>query len=224
MIGENLDFYLSQGYFRMQQDIFTCRFVPFDDSFYPVQWLRIVLADVTYGKTQRRLLRVNDTFSVAVKPFKLSKELELLYARYRSSIDFDAPASVESCLLDGSGYNVFDTQVVEVRDGNRLVAAGIFDKGAKSIMGIMNFYHPDYRKRSLGKFLMLQKINYAIGQKMTYYYPGYIVYNYPKFDYKLFPCEAATEVLNSMRGEWLPFSWETMTRLSTTLIDEYRLE
>ena len=223
MIGDNLDFYLSQGYFRMQQDIFTCQFVQFNDNVYAVQWLRVVLANVRYGPKQNRLLRINANFSAVVKPFVLTAELRNLYAQYRAAIDFDAPSSIEACLLDGTRRNIFDTQVVEVRDGNRLIAAGIFDNAPQSIMGVMNFYHFDYRKQSLGKFLMLQKINYALAQEKTYYYPGYIVHDYPKFDYKLFPCETATEVFDSLSGTWLPFSWDTMNQLSMTLIDEYKI-
>lgn len=214
MKGSMLDLCLSKGYFRMQQDVFTCRFVLFDDSLCAVHWLRIVLADVTYGTKQLRLLRTNEKFSVAVKPFVLSRELESLYALYRRSINFDAPESVESCLLDGAVYNVFDTYVIEVRDGPNLIAAGIFDNGAQSIAGIMNFYHPDYRKHSLGKFLMLQKIKFAQRYQKEYYYPGYLVSNYPKFDYKLFACEAATEVFDSSSDQWLPFSWDVVTRLA----------
>ncbi len=223
MIGDNLDFYLNRGYFRMQQDVFTCQFVQFNDTIYAVQWLRVRLETVSYGPSQRRLLRINARFSVVVKPFVLTDELRDLYAQYRAAIDFDAPPSIEACLLDGTRRNVFDTQVVEVRDGDRLIAAGIFDNAPRSIMGVMNFYHFDYRKQSLGKFLMLQKMNYALLQKKTFYYPGYVVYEYPKFDYKLFPCLAATEVFDSLSGQWLPFSWDTMTQLSTTLIDTYKI-
>ena len=210
MNGSKLDFCLSKGYFRTQQDLFTCRYVLFEDALYPVHWLRIALANVVYGKTQLRLLRINEKFSVSVKPFTLTDELEALYTRYRASINFDAPDSVEACLLAGSITNVFETYVVEVWDGTRLIAAGIFDNGARSIAGIMNFYDPAYRKQSLGKYLMMMKINYARSQHKTYYYPGYIVSNYPKFDYKLFACETATEVFDDTSGLWLPFSWETV--------------
>ncbi|MCK8493629.1 arginine-tRNA-protein transferase [Spirosoma sp. RP8] len=210
MKGSKLDFCLSKGYFRMQQDLFTCRYVFFDDTFYSVHWLRLVLPNVQFGTKQRRLLRINESYSVSVKPFSLTQELEGLYSLYRQSIDFDAPESVESCLLAGATYNLFDTNVVEVRDKGMLIAAGIFDAGLESIAGIMNFYHPAYRKQSLGKFLMLQKINHARLNHKIYYYPGYLVNNYPKFDYKLFACESATEVFDDGSGQWLPFSWETI--------------
>lgn len=215
MKGIELDWCLSKGYFRMQQDVFTCRFVLFDDRIYTVHWLRLVLASVVYGPKQRQLLKHNERFSVTVKPFTLSAEQEDLYALYRGAINFDAPDSIENCLLDGATHNVFDTYIVEVRDAGMLIAAGVFDNGLHSIAGIMNFYHPAYRKYSLGKFLMLTKMNYAISQQKIYYYPGYLVRNYPKFDYKLFPCEKATEVFDDETGQWLPFSWETITALVT---------
>jgi len=220
MKGRELDLYLSEGYFRMQQDVFTCRFILFEDRLCPVHWLRLDLARVTYGKSQRQLLKSNARFSVDVRPFVLTRELETLYAEYRDSITFDAPLSVEACLLDGSAYNVFDSYVVEVRDGARLIAAGIFDDGIRSIAGIMNFYHPDYRRYSLGKFLMLQKIRYAQQQQKVYYYPGYVVSHYPKFDYKLYACESATELFDQLSGNWLPFSWETMSTLAAAMLDE----
>jgi len=220
MIGRELDLFLSIGYFRMQQDIFTCRYILFDDNFCPVHWLRINLARASYGPKQTRLLRINDRFSVTVKPFVLSDELETLYALYRNTLNFDAPESVESCLLGGATYNAFDTYVIEVRDERKLIAAGIFDNGDQSIAGIMNFYHPDYRKHSLGKYLMLLKINHARHQQKAYYYPGYLVSNYPKFDYKLFASEAATEVFDGVSGQWLPFSWETVNALAADIVNE----
>ncbi|MFD2936574.1 arginine-tRNA-protein transferase [Spirosoma flavum] len=220
MEGSELDLFLSIGYFRMQQEIFTCQYILFDDTRCAVHWLRIALAAVTYGPKQSRLLRINERFSVTVKPFILSEEIETLYALYKSTLNFDAPDSVEFWLLNGAAYTTFDTYVIEVRDENRLIAVGIFDNGERSIAGIMNFYHPEYHRHSLGKYLMLLKINYAQLQQKEYYYPGYLVSNYPKFDYKLFPCEAATEVFNDRTGQWLPFSWETVTTLTANRLDE----
>ncbi|RRB15610.1 arginine-tRNA-protein transferase [Larkinella knui] len=220
MKGSQLDLYLSLGYFRMHQNLFTCRYLVFDDTVFPVHWLRFTLPTVNYGSKQRSLLRRNTTFSVDVKPFVLTQEIEALYAIYRNSVDFEAPESVGFWLFNGERYAVFDTYAVEVRDESRLIAVGIFDNGEQSIAGIMNFYHPDYRRHSLGKYLMLQKINHARLQQKLYYYPGYIVSNYPKFDYKLFPDEAASEVFDDNSGQWLPFSWETVNVLAADILDE----
>ncbi|RIV17729.1 arginine-tRNA-protein transferase [Fibrisoma montanum] len=220
MKGDKLDMWLDLGYFRMHQDVFTCRYLMIDDMICPIHWLRIVLPNVDYKAKQRSLLRSNARFQVTIKPFILTDEAEALYARYKIAVDFDAPESVEFWLMNGSDTNIFDTYAVEVRDENRLIAVGIFDKGEKSIAGIMNFYDPAYRKHSLGKYLMLQKIDYARQQQMLYYYPGYVVSYYAKFDYKLFPCEAATEVFDDMTADWLPFSRETVNALAIGMLND----
>lgn len=207
--------FLSRGYFRMQQQVFTCRYVHFNEVSYPVHWLRVCLAAVSFGPKQNRLFRINSPFTMVVKPLVITRELEALYDLYWNNLDFDAPYSVESCLMGGSPQTVFDTYVIEIRDQGELIAAGIFDKGSQTIAGIMNFYHPDYHRLSLGKYLMLLKIRYAQQQGKSHYYPGYLIGNYPKFDYKLFACQAATEVYDATNGEWLPFSWETAKTLET---------
>lgn len=219
--GHMLDYYLSQGYYRMHQDLFTCRFLPINDALYTVHWLRMALVDVVWGPEQRRLLRLNAQFETTIRPFRLTDEYEALYARYRASITFDAPPTVEAFLLAGATHNVFTTTVLEVRDQGQLIAAGIFDSGARSLAGIMNFYHPAYRKHSLGKYLMLLKMDHARTRHMEYYYPGYVVHNYPKFDYKLFPCLAATEVFDCLTGEWQPFTWDEVNRQAAELMFDW---
>ena len=219
--GHFLDYYLSQGYYRMGQNLFTCQFLPLETGLYTTHWLRLAVAHAAYGPKQRRLLRLNERFGVAVRPFRLTPEYEELYARYYAAIDFEANPSLADLLLDGNSHNVFDTSVVEVRDGEQLIAAGVFDSGHDSIAGIVNFYDPAYHKHSLGKYLMLLKLEHARRHQLAYYYPGYLVHNYPKFDYKLFACPAATEVFNARTHQWRSFSWEEVNRQAAALrVDE----
>lgn len=219
--GDALDYYLAQGYYRMQQDLFTCQFVPFAGRLYSAHWLRLTLARVQWGPEQRRLLRRNARFTATVRPFRPTEEYEELYARYRAAISFDAAPTVDDVLLGGEAHSVFNTQVIEVRDNGKLLAAGIFDFGQYALAGILNFYDPAYRQFSLGKYLMLLKTDYGRRLQLEYYYPGYLVHNYPKFDYKLFACAAATEVFDSVRGRWQPFSWEAVEAHSVELFADW---
>ena len=219
--GEALDFYLAQGYYRMQQDLFTCQFVPFDGRLYTAHWLRIDLPRVAWGPEQRRLLRRNARFAATVRPFRLTDEHEELYTRYRAAITFDAAPTIEAVLLGGATHNVFNTQTIELRDDGRLIAVGILDYGERTLAGILNFYDPSYHRHSLGKYLLLLKTDYARRLHLDYYYPGYLVHNYPKFDYKLFACAAATEVFDSITGQWLPYSQETVQANSAELFAEW---
>ncbi|MGI4885883.1 MAG: GNAT family N-acetyltransferase [Janthinobacterium lividum] len=220
--GKALDYYLGQGYYRMQQDLFTCQFLPHDGQLYTVHWLRLAVRDVQYGSKQRHLLRLNASFTATVRPFRLTAEYEALYSLYYQSIGFDASATLAELLLaEGTEHSVFNTEIVEVRDGDLLIAAGVFDQGADSIAGIVNFYHPAYRKYSLGKYLMLLKIDQARQQQKTYYYPGYVVHDYPKFDYKLWACPAATEVFDCYSRQWPLFSWEVVARQSAAIVADW---
>jgi len=216
--GDALDFYLAQGYYRMQQDLFTCHFVPFDGRLYTAHWLRLALPRVEWGPEQRRLLRRNARFGTTILPFSLTPEYEELYSRYRAAITFDAAPSVADVLLGEATHNVFNTYVIELRDGQRLVAAGIFDRGQRSLAGILNFYDPTYHRHSLGKYLLLLKTDHARRLQLDYYYPGYVVHGYPKFDYKLFASPAATEVFDNINGSWQPFSWATVAAQSAELL------
>jgi len=51
--------------------------------------------------------------------------------------------------------------MIKIRDGAALVVAGYFDIGHQAISNILNFYHPAYKKYSLGKYLILKKIDWA---------------------------------------------------------------
>ena len=219
--GDALDFYLAQGYYRMQQDLFTCQFVPFDGRLYTAHWLRIDLPRVEWGPEQRRLLRRNARFTATIRPFRLTEEYEELYVRYRAAITFDAAPTIAAVLMGESTHNVFNTQVIELRDEGRLIAAGILDYGERTLAGILNFYDPIYHKHSLGKYLLLLKTDYARRLYLDYYYSGYLVNDYPKFDYKLFACAAATEVFDSISGQWLLFSREVVKANSAELFAEW---
>jgi len=218
--GEVLDYYLSLGYYRMNQELFTTRFLPVEGGWHTVHWLRLTVAQLSWGSRQRQLLRQNARFAVRVRPFQLGAEYEALYARYYATLAFDAAESLEALLLAGSPTTVFDTYTVDVREGGRLVAAGIFDRGAASLAGIVNFYDPDYQRFSLGKYLLLQKAAYAQQQGLTYYYPGYLAHGYAKFDYKVAVCEAATEVFDCLARQWVPYSGAEVARQSAALLAE----
>ena len=222
--GEALDHYLGLGYYRMQQELFTCQFVPFGEELYTAHWLRLVLGRVHWGPAQRRLLRRNAGLAATVRPFRPFRptaEYENLYARYRAAVTFDAADTLSDVLLGEADYNIFTTNIIELRDGGQLVGAGVFDQGQQTTAGIVNFYDPAYQRRSLGKYLLLLTAEYARQAGLAYYYPGYVIQGYPKFDYKLFACPAATEVFDCVRERWQPFSWEEVAAHSAELLADW---
>jgi leucyl-tRNA---protein transferase len=194
LTGEQLDLFLANGWYRMGRGIFTTNYIILEDIPYRVFWLRYYLPELVQGKSGKQVYKINRRFSTSIQPLKITEELEALYAGYKTGIDFEPAESIQKWLFEDQSDSVYDTQLIEVREQGQLIAAGIFDKGGNSIAGIMNFYHPSYKKYSLGKYLMLLKIEYAKNEGIQWYYPGYIVYQYAKFDYKLFAGRDVAEI------------------------------
>lgn len=153
------------------------------------------------------------------KPLQITPELEGLYRIYRENIDFFTSESLTRLLYDELipellPENIFNSFTVEWRENDRLIAAGVLDLGEKSSAGIVNFYDPAFKKLSLGKCLMLKKMLISQSLHMDYYYPGYIGYKYPKFDYKLFIGEEWAELFDPVQQVWLPYSAELLKDIS----------
>jgi arginine-tRNA-protein transferase len=216
--GQVLDDYLALGYFRMLDEMFTTRSISTgkygkDTMMTPVFWLRTVISQITEKKSVKDLQKKCGRFSCIVKDVIMSNEFEDLFTLYQKHVAFQLFSTpLEYELLDIVG-NPFDSKMIEVRDGSKLIAVGFFDIGKEAILGIRNIYHPDYHKFSLGKYLMLQKIDYTRSNQMKYYYTGYISTEGTTYDYKVFPDENAVEVFMPIEKEWLPFSLKDKNEL-----------
>lgn len=216
--GFLLDQYLNQGWFRIGQFIFTTDYVPTDNTDYRVFWLRYRLSNFFLGKKQRKLFDANRHLLVKFSPLRITEELNNLYHLYYEQLKFPASPTLNYNLfefggIESSHHNVFDSQLVEIRDQQKLIAAGVFDMGSHSLAGVINFYDPAYKKLSLGKYLMLLKLEFARQHQLEFYYPGYIALNFEKFDYKLFPGTEAAEIFDPITNQWFPYDRQLMENL-----------
>ncbi len=218
MPGALLDDYLARGWYRMQQTIFTTDIIIKNDLVIPVFWLRLVLKRYKHAKGSKKIRELNKDFSVTVTNGAITTEAEELYQLYRSSVNFDVSETIQDYLVGEAISTIYHTRCIEVRDEGRLIAAGFFDEGADSLAGILNIYHPDYKQKSLGKYLMLLKIEYALQHQKQFYYTGYISTVISKFDYKLFPDKESTEVYLSTSKQWVPWLSVTATQLEELLL------
>ena len=205
--GHLLDHFLAAGYYRMQHTVFTTHHTRMHTggAELPVFWLRTQVNDITESSTAVANRKKCARFTVTYHPAAITDETEALYSQYLDAIDFNTSATCFDCLHDERLENPFDTRMIEIRDGNLLVAAGYFDVGHQAISGILNFYHPAYKKYSLGKYLILKKIDWARANAIPLYYTGYISTAITKFDYKLFPAKTAIEVYLPAHQHWMPY-------------------
>jgi leucyl-tRNA---protein transferase len=200
--AEDLDRYLTQGWFRMGQTIFTTSFLNFNRQLYSAIWLRVDLASFFSDKLQQKLFRLNEGFRAEFQPLSLTRQKEELYANYRQAISFEASASLRQLLFRDSVANIYNTLEANLYHGDKLIASGFFDLGNKSAAGIISFYDPAYKKYSLGKYLIYLKMHYCKKMGIRYFYPGYFVPGYYSFDYKLAIGRPALEYLDLESGRW----------------------
>ena len=203
---EQLDGFLSLGWFRIQQTIFTTSFLNFDGILYDAIWLRVCLHDFTADKKYKILSAKNKKFRTEIRQALITPAHENLFASYKNSISFETASSLLSLLQGDSDYNVYNTFMINVYDGERLIGSGGFDLGSNSAAGIFSVYDPAYKKFSLGKYMIYEKMLYCKRENFIYFYPGYFVPGYPSFDYKIEMGKPALEYFDIEQGKWCSFS------------------
>jgi arginyl-tRNA--protein-N-Asp/Glu arginylyltransferase len=204
----HLDILLAHGWFRMGRYMYTVNHIGIEDEI-RVFWLCYQLSEILLPRSVMEIRKRGNRFDFHYSDLELTKELTDLYHSYRKSIHLDAADSLDQVLYRqeaGKGLpQNFRSKVVEMRDKGRLVAAGIFDHGESAVMGIVNFFLPEYRKFSPGKLMMLKKIDWARENGFQYFYPGYIGAGDSRFDYKLFAGEAGAYLYDPLGYRWYPY-------------------
>jgi len=203
---EELDDYLAHGWFRMQQSIFTTHQIVFDDVLYPAIWLRVNLHTFEPDKKYQALNKSNGKFKFEIKKACISQQHEALFQSYRTSIPFNTSHSLHWLLLGDKTGNVYNTYMINVYEGIKLIGTGFFDLGKNSAAGICSIYHPDYKKYSLGKYMIYEKMLVCKEKGFKYFYPGYFVPGYGRFDYKLEIGNSAIEYFDIYKEMWVPMN------------------
>ncbi|TXF88560.1 arginine-tRNA-protein transferase [Neolewinella aurantiaca] len=207
---ESLDWYLSRGWYRMGGHIFTTHFLFFNDSPYSAVWIRQDLTVHTFSRSQRKLMRKNaKLFEIATGPRVIDEEREELYLRYADNFDGRLSPTIAESLEDfGDSTSIFNTWETTIRDkvSGKLVGISYFDLGDDSAASILGIYDPLLSSFSLGYYTMLLEMDFCRSRGVDYYYPGYVVPGYKRFDYKL---RLGFNEYYDLRSEsWLPYNRE----------------
>ena len=198
-----LDDYLTAGWRPTGQALYNSDYLRTDtDALYGCLQLRIPLADFTFKKRHRKLLRRNAAlFRTEVGPATLPTPAHLEVNRlYREK---HAEKSQENL-----GYHVvgeqlarrLDTWETRVYLRDRLVAFSYFDRGKDCLYAKTGIYDPAFADYSLGVYTMLLELQFAVDNGFLYYHPGYYAPAYPAFNYKL--GFGPTEYRDPATGSW----------------------
>ncbi len=214
---ESLDQHLAAAWYRMGSSIFTTHFLFFNGRPYSAIWIRLDLRSFTFSKSQRKLLRRNgQLFSTRVGPRVIDAEREALYEAYADDFDGRLSATISDSLEDYGEESVFNTHEVTVRDrvSKELVATSYFDIGDNSAASILGIYRPLLKQFSLGYYTMLLEIESCLERGLRYYYPGYVVPGYRRFDYKL--RLGNSQYFDIRTSAWLPYAGNTDESIGPT--------
>ena len=221
----HIDILLAHGWFRMGKHMFTVNHIGWHREI-RVFWTRYQIDEILLPASAKAILKKSSDFEFECKFLKINPELEELYSLYRKSVEIDTADTLAEVLFRNEADDIetspFDSFVIEMRKGGKLVGAGIFDEGRNSIMGIVNFFDPEFRKYSPGKALMLQKVKWASENGKVHYYPGYIAAGDTRFDYKLFCGKTGAEIYDPITPAWIPFRDGIVDRISNIQKDIIR--
>lgn len=201
----NLDDYLESGWFRMGQTIFTTNFLYLNATLFSAIWLRVDLQHWQPEKKFSKLQKQNRNFHIQIQQGTITPEKEELYQRYKTGVSFSPSSSLTQLLYGEKGCNIFDTYEILIYDQEKLIAVGFFDLGELSAAGITSFYDPEYKKFSLGKFLIYSKMKYCKEIGLKWFYPGYFVPNCTPFDYKTEIGKENLSFLQFTSNNWIEF-------------------
>lgn len=183
--GPALDERLARGWWRTGSLMLRTSLLHLGREMHEVVHIRSCIEAPRRSRSARRLLRRNRArFRVEIGPAVVDDARRALYRLTRPR--FLGPVMDElGDLALPERRDAFDTREVAVYDGERLVAVSYFDAAERSIAAILGLYDPAYARDSLGRFTMLEEIEWARANECRYYYPGYVVPGVSAFDYKL---------------------------------------
>ena len=207
---ESLDWYLGKGWYRMGGHVFTTHFLFFQDQPFSAIWIRQHLPTHQFSKSQRKLMRKNaKLFDVASGPRVIDEEREELYTRYAANFDGRLSPTIADSLEDyASQTSIFNTWETTIRDkvSGKLVGVSYFDLGDNSAASILGIYDPLLSTFSLGYYTMLLEMDFCRERGLEFYYPGYVVPGYKRFDYKL--RLGSNEYFDLRSKGWIPYNRE----------------
>ena len=190
--------HLLKGGFRRSQNI---AYMPYCDGCQSCVSTRVLAADFPFTRDRRRILKRNSTLVVRRQAPIATAEQYALFRRYIDSRHSDGgmvdmTKSDFAMMIEDS---IVDTFVAEYREpipstnshqaeasakAGRLIAVALCDRLSDGVSMVYSFYDPNLTERSLGTYMILEHIEYAQREKLSFVYLGYWIRGSRKMSYK----------------------------------------
>lgn len=179
--SEHYSWLMHQGFRRSGNDIYR----PHCVSCQACQSLRVVVDDFQASKSQKRLLKRCQHFTIALSK-SIKSSYYPLYEHYINEVHFDGsmfPATPEQ--FNSFTQNSITKQIfIEIWHNETLISVAVTDDIPNALSAVYTFYHPDYRKYGLGVLSILKQIEISRQLKREFLYLGYQINDCTKMNYK----------------------------------------
>jgi len=149
--------------------------------------VRNVVDDFQPSTSQKRVLRLNKNIYGIESSAKASTQRYKLFSLYQksrhvggdmASMDyFDFQALIEETPVDTSIIDFYDER-------ENLVGGCLVDVLEDGLSAVYSYFHPDYRRNSLGSYIILWLIEKSNQLDLPYVYLGYWIQGNQKMAYK----------------------------------------
>ncbi len=147
---------------------------------------RVPVAEFQFNRSQRRILRRNESLRVVEKSDLTDHIAYDLYQRYINQRHLDGdmfPASLEQYEAFIK-TKMFDTRFFLFYEQEELLAVSVVDFLEQGLSAVYTFFDPDQGQRSLGNFAILWQIKMCQKLGLPYVFLGYWIKGCGKMEYK----------------------------------------
>lgn len=149
--------------------------------------VRLPVADFSPSKSQLRIVRRNADLIARSAPARATNEHYGLFSRYLQ--ERHADGEMADMTFEDYRSMVEDTPVdsrlIEYRGENgRLLAVALVDLLQEGLSAVYSFFAPEYPRRSLGAYIILDLVKQVRRTGGSYLYLGYWIDQSPKMAYK----------------------------------------
>ncbi|MDD5716530.1 MAG: arginyltransferase [Sulfuricurvum sp.] len=151
--------------------------------------LKIDVENYRFSKSERRILRKNDHLTTVIRHPTLTREHLALFEHYHQykhhTRHWDAPKADPKNYYASfvQGHGDFGFEVLYF-DHDKLIAVDLIDILDEGISALYCYYDPDYNAQSLGRYTLLQQIEFARRLGLKWIYLGYYVEGCQSLEYK----------------------------------------
>lgn len=146
--------------------------------------LRMRLAEHTFSRGQRRVLKKNADLRMELQPAFVDAEVEALFAHHKTRFTHSIPESIYNFVSRHPSHLPCRCHSLTLHHQGRLVGISYLDEGAQATSSVYQCFDPAYQQRSLGILMILHSIELSKAWGKAFYYPGYAYKEPSEYDYK----------------------------------------